>query len=211
MLSFKKDYKKIYEANKEEFKRLVALDQNKPIGTADLKHTCIDLQGKSYYSFTDAVDIPLERLAKIEEYKLWLSSGLHKETVEVLCDKAEEILSSGLTKGKGSAKLGLIISELRERQNMVVPVELLYNLIAVQLVREDENPNVFNNEIHLQKIVALKELSDQSGSFFFGWSELKQLQGWLNMSEAEWVQYWRESTLTHQRRMEALKQVLEKP
>ena len=34
---------------------------------------------------------------------------------------------------------------------MVLHDELFYNIIAVQLIRQDESPTEFNNEIHLQK------------------------------------------------------------
>lgn len=203
-----KTNKEIYEKNREEFKKLVAMDQNRPTNIQDLTFSMYDLNGKSYYVFNDSLDMPLERLAKIEEYKIWVASGLHSNVVDQLCDSAEEILAGGLTKGKGAAKLGLILSEIRERKNMSVPVELLYNILAVQLIREDENPNSFHNEIHLQKIVALKDITEKQGSFFFGMKELRLLHDWLNMSEVEWKEYWQSSITMHNRRTQALKQVL---
>lgn len=200
---------KYYKHYKEEVKKLVALDQNVPFDIGSMEFTLYDLLGKKYYSFPESTAIPMERLAKIEEFKVWMSCGLHAGSIELICEQMEKILSDGIKNGKGTAQIGLLISELRTRKEMSIPIELFYNYLAVQLVREDEKPEVFNNQIHLEKIVALQDMTKETGSFFFGLKELKMLRNWSDMSEDEWDSYWANSIKLHQNRLQALMTVLQ--
>lgn len=199
----------LYKKRKTDLNKLFALDQHLKTDIGSLEYCMTDLMGKKYYSFPENLALPLERLGKVEEFKIWMSSGLHTESLELICSNMEKILSEGIKDGKGTAMIGLFIAELRERKNMAIPVELFYNYLAVQLIREDENIDVFNNQIHLEKIIALKEVNEQMGGFFFGLRELKMLQNLLNMSAEEWNSYWESSIIQHRNRLQALMTVLQ--
>lgn len=199
----------LYNKKKTEFSKLVALDQNTSFDIGQMEYSLVDLNGKKYYSFPETLAIPLERLGKIEEYLQWITSGLTGDSLEFLCNEMDKLLSEGLKNGKNAGMLGMIIIEIKHRKNMAIPVELMYNLLAVQLIREDENPEVFNNHIHLEKIVALKELNEKTGGFFFGLKELKKLQSLLDMSPEKWSEYWEASIVQHRIRLEALMTVLQ--
>jgi hypothetical protein len=178
----------------------------------------VDLQGKKYYSFPEATALPIERLAKMEEYKVYMSSGLHADMVTEITEYMESILGKIVNSGldnevkKNSSKnigdLGMLIRELKERQKTFIPIEIYYAFLAIQLVREDENPHIFNNSVHNSKIAALMDLNEMNGGFFFGQRESKQLQSWLNMLEPEWNEYWQNSIQFHQTRIKALETYL---
>lgn len=209
-----KNLQSVYKNNKEELLKLVAKDQNKPIGFDELEYSFIDLQGKKYYSFPEATALPIERLAKMEEYKVYMSSGLHNQAITEITDYMQSILEKIVNSGidnevkKNSSKnigdLGMLIRELKERQKTFIPIEIYYAFLAIQLVREDENPYMFNNSVHNSKIAALMDLNEQNGGFFFGQRESKQLQSWLNMSETEWSEYWENSMEYHRIKLKAL-------
>ena len=77
---------------------------------------------------------------------------------------------------------------------MCVPVELLYNILAVQLIREDEKCETFDNEKQMNKVEELKDLVSEYGcSFFLGWKELKMLFDFTTKSESEWIAFWQAS------------------
>ena len=209
-----KNLQSVYKNNKEELLKLVPKDQNKPIGFDELEYSFIDLQGKKYYSFPEATALPIERLAKMEEYKVYMSSGLHNQAITEITDYMQSILEKIVNSGidnevkKNSSKnigdLGMLIRELKERQKTFIPIEIYYAFLAIQLVREDENPYMFNNSVHNSKIAALMDLNEQNGGFFFGQRESKQLQSWLNMSETEWSEYWENSMEYHRIKLKAL-------
>ena len=213
-----KNLQSVYKNNKEEILKLVAKDQNKPMGFDELEYSFIDLQGKKYYSFPEATALPIERLAKMEEYKVYMSSGLHNQAITEITDYMQSILEKIVNSGidnevkKNSSKnigdLGMLIRELKERQKTFIPIEIYYAFLAIQLVREDENPYMFNNSVHNSKIAALMDLNEQNGGFFFGQKESKQLQSWLNMSEIEWSEYWENSMVFHRIKLKALETYL---
>ena len=209
-----KNLKSVYENNKQEILKLVAKDQNKPIGFDEMEYSFVDLDGRKYYSFPEATALPIERLGKLEEYKVLMSSGLHKGIVDELIGYMEETLNKIVNGGlehevkknssKNIANLGLILNEFKERQNLFIPIELFYAFLSCQLVREDESPYVFNDSIHKDKIISLMALNEQNGGFFFGQKELNLLKNLLNMSEVEWEEYWQLSKVHHQQRRKAL-------
>ncbi len=209
-----KDVESFYKKHKEEILKLVAKDQNKPIGFDELEYSFVDMLGRRYYSFPEATALPIERLAKLEEYKVLMSSGLHNGVIEELTNAMDNILSNIVNSGletevkknssKNLANLGMLINEIKERQKIFIPIELFYAFLSCQLVREDESPYVFNESIHKDKIVALMELNEKNGGFFFGQKELSLLTNLLNMQEEEWNEYWQTSMEHHRYRRKAL-------
>jgi hypothetical protein len=209
-----KNVESFYKKHKQELLKLIAIDQNKPMGLDELEYSFVDLLGRRYYSFPEATSLPIERLGKLEEYKVLMSSGLHKGVVDEITGAMEDILSKIVNSGldnevkkhssKNLANLGVLINELKERQKIFIPIELFYAFLACQLVREDENPYGFNEEIHKDKIVSLMELNEKNGGFFFGQKELNQLKNLLNMQEEEWNEYWQTSMEHHKARRKAL-------
>lgn len=152
-----------------------------------------DLEGNSYYSFPKDVAMPVVRLGKLQEFYTWLSAGVTGEELEKMIDAADKALSNGLKDGKGIAKIGFILSELKDRKNMVLHPELYYNIIAAQTIRHDEKINEWNQEIQMQKVESFKLLDKENDSFFLATRELlaqlnslsttkKQLHDLLNQS-----------------------------
>lgn len=209
-----KNVESFYKKHKEEILKLVAKDQNKPIGFDELEYSFVDMLGRRYYSFPEATALPIERLAKLEEYKVLMSSGLHNGVIEELTNAMDNILSNIVNSGletevkknssKNLANLGMLINEIKERQKIFIPIELFYAFLSCQLVREDESPYVFNESIHKDKILALMELNEKNGGFFFGQKELSLLKNLLNMQEEEWNEYWQTSMEHHRYRRKAL-------
>lgn len=138
----------------------------------NLAFSFFDLEGNSYYSFPKEVALPVVRLGKLQEYYTWLSAGVTGNELSEMVEAADKALSNGLKDGKGVAKIGFILSELKDRKNMVIHHELYYNILAAQLIRHDEKINEWNNEIQLQKVEAFKLLDRDNDSFFLATREL---------------------------------------
>jgi hypothetical protein len=156
----------LYKLLEKGFIEWIINKQKIKFDTNSLKLEFTDLQGKQYYSFTKEVMLPISRLAKLQEYVMWLQKGVDSNEYDALLDLADEALTSGLTNKKGGSKVGFVLAELKDRKNMVVHEELFYNFIAVQLVRSDESTTDFNNEIQMQKVAAIRELNKSDEGFF---------------------------------------------
>jgi len=176
----------------------------KPIGFDKMEKAFIDSNGFQYYKVSNSMDLPIERKGKLNTYLMWMNMGLGNFIVEkkdgkqvqyleldLILDAIEEALNKGI-KSKGQAALiGTLINEIRERKNLVIHTELLYNLLAVQWIRQDEKPDTFDEEIHIQKINQFKyEVSQSNSYFFFATTLLNELLPFLKITEQEWNEYW---------------------
>lgn len=145
-----------------------------------------DLEGNGYYKFPKGLELPLSRIAKVQEYLMWLSKGVSQEEYLKALEIAEEAMNNGIKDAKGMAKIGFVLGELKERSKMVIHDELFYNIIACQMVRQDESVTEFNNEIHMQKVEAFKELDKINDTFFLNIQEYLTA---LNLSNITKTQY----------------------
>lgn len=144
-----------------------------------------DLDGTAYYKFSKELDLPLIRAAKVQEFLMWLVKGVSKEEYLKALDLAESALVKGVSDQKGTAKIGYVIHELKDRCNMTLHDELFYNIIAAQLIRSDESPNSFNNDIHMQKVDAFKLMDKDDDTFFLGIRELLGPLGLSNITKEQ--------------------------
>lgn len=137
----------------------------------NLTHSFYDDAGNGYYKFPKDIELPMCRLAKKQDYLMWMSKGVDKQEYAKALQDAKAGLEGGIKDGKGLAKIGYVLNALEEISEMVLHDELFYNLIAVQLIRQDEDPTKFNNEIHMQKVAAFKELDKHDDTFFLSIQE----------------------------------------
>lgn len=175
---------------KTKLRLLMALD--KPPSHLQLEYGFTDSNGIKYNKFPKGTDIPVERMGKINEYQMWLSAGLTHTELEKFLAEIEDAIGDGLKNNmKNAARIGACVYKIRERKNMVVHTELFYNYVAVQLIREDEDPAIFNESIHQEKVAQFKKevAAGNSYDFFFkiGLSKLSSLQ---DFSPSEWNTHW---------------------
>ena len=191
---------------KPQFLRLYAAEQSHPITKEQMEKCFVDMEGRQYYKFPGSLSLPIERFGKLQEFMKWMSAAITGSELDSILDKMDEALMDGLKNNKGFAKIGSLVQIIRDRRTMAIPSELLYNYLAVQVVREDEAPEYFNNAIHLEKIEQFKKEVQAGNSFdFFTKIGLKTLSNWFTFSKEEWEAYWEESVMQTTALQEALK------
>lgn len=170
-----------------------------------LEHRYTDAGGHTYSGFPDSLGLPIERFGKMKFYLMWMVSGISPKELNDLLDRADDALGNGISDLKNAAMIGKIHEEIRGRERLTIHTELLYNFLAVQWCRDDENPLIYNNQIQLEKVEAFKkETASGNTYFFFQQKELKMLSNLFKMSEDEWKRFWEES-LSNQAYLQALK------
>lgn len=176
-----------------------------------LEHAYTFKGGHRCYRFPKHMGLPLERFGKMKFYLMWMQSGISPQELRSLIEAASKALADGITNPENSSKIGLILEEMKGRERMTLHTELLYNFLAVQWVRDDEDPVTYNNQIQLEKVEMFREEVEAGNSyFFFQQTELKMLSTLYRMSEDEWKEYWNES-LNNQSYLKAMEMMLAKP
>lgn len=194
-------YKLLYKLLGDKLKPYFLFEQNTPIQLKEL-HFAFETY-KKYYRFPSNMALPMSRFGKLQEFLMYMSARLTADNIDLLINKAHEIIEKGIENNHGASKVAAILYQLQDRKDKLIPQELIYNYLAVQLVREDEDPKLFNNQIHMEKVDDLMANSDNR--FFFHLKELKTLLNLTTISEREWLQYAEQSDL----QQEALKKSLE--
>lgn len=205
-----KNEKDIWKKNKDKFlKFFIEESGEKRIEKANLEYRFHDSNGKIYYGFPESLPMPLERWGKMKDFLMYMNAGFSLTEYDEMIDLAEKNWVSFIKTGKNAAKVGYIFQELKNRSRMVIHTELLYNFLAVQLVREDESVEVFNSEIQNEKVEQFKkECVDGNHYFFFQKPELKKLHELWKFTREEWNEYWEESQAKQEILKRSLKNIL---
>ena len=159
---FPRSVQSFYDSHKEEILRLVYNSQKKPTTHAELSLIdTIDEQGRKYYEWQKDGLMPVERYGKLLEFMQFIAKGLTAKEDETLDELIEGALEKGLKnpKERSAVVIGAAIEERKRRRRLCIHTELMYNYIAVQIVREDEQPDVYDNDLQMQKVETLKQMS----------------------------------------------------
>lgn len=185
-----KDIQLIWENNKDELIKYYVSSQNKPANFENLEYRYTDSKGLKWYGYKDETDTPLDRVRHQQKFYLWFVSGLTDNTLNRLLDYADTILEEGIKNNKQRITLiASIFHDIRIRHEMVRPHSLIFEMLASQYVREDENPGVYDQEIQDEKVKEL-DFQHEIGNFFFlKTEEYKRLRHLSTMSEEEWKEY----------------------
>lgn len=137
------------------------------------------MEGHDYYTWTDIAHMPPARAKHIERALAFGNAGIGENTMNSLCDMAEEHLIAGMKRGKDADKALLrvahIVKELRNRPKEIIPEEVYYDLCATFVARKGEDPRTFDPAIHADKVRAITEAGRAGHDFFTvppGWRKL---------------------------------------
>ena len=200
----------IWNRYKKDFLALYNRELPKKIDAKDLTHRYTDKNGIAYYGFGMDMSLPVDRLGRLLSYTEMLMKGMTVQEDEAIDKAIGDALESGIknAKEKNAAKIGSLLMEREKRRKLVIHTELLYNILAVQWIRQDEPVAEFNNDIQMQKVEQFKiEIGEGSSYFFFQVPELRQVNSFLKLSMDEWDAFWSESILQQKVLQEALKTI----
>jgi hypothetical protein len=181
------DLKTLWQKHREEFLKFYANEV--PQGEkVTMEKALVDLDGKVYYRFVGSSTImPLERMGKMQDFLTMMSAGLDGNELEALIDIANNELAMALAGKKADVlKIGAVLNQIKERQSMILHDQLMWQFMAVQLVREDEPASQFVQKIHDEKIEALQLLYYKNDDYsFFQNPELRLLNDLLRSSQED--------------------------
>jgi hypothetical protein len=154
----------------------------------------------TYYRFPKEVNLPLERFSMALGLMERISSGLSGSEMEQILEGMEKALSAGLSNPKNAAVVAGYIHVIRERQTNVIHRDLLLNLAAIWVIRDDEDPTIINPDIHNQKLNEFDAICKGGSHDFFSQLGIMPLVPLLSMSAEELQTLW-EYNIVQQRKL----------
>ena len=152
-----------------------------------------DSQNRKYFAFPDLKKLPLPLLEKLNELQEQLTSKIPGRDLDSWIVKVEEVLNGHSE--KKVTDTGYWLGVLKERRSILFDPTLLTEIAALLYIREDENPCVYNKELHKEKFELLWSDS-QEGMKLYDFFQQAGLKGYIpsgNITQVNWEQYLQES------------------
>jgi len=197
----------LYKWFPKEFNQLVWDSTYKPKKNQGLKYafTC---EGHRYYVYETLFEMPVERLGRAQDFVLQLQRMVSESELDKFLEAMESALfeSTSGEKLKGLSKIGFLIGEMKERKKLLLHPEIMMELSGCMLIREDQDPGVWDAEFEQKKIETFRKNYKGKGLYdFFVLGGLNQFFPNFSSFEKDWEIYWEMA----QARLKALNKTVE--
>jgi len=147
----------------------------------------IDSGGRKYYYFPDLKKLPLPLLEKLTELQEQLRAKIPGDDLDRWIQAVEKCLNNG---GK-MTDVGYWLGVMKDRRSILFDPSILTEIAALLYIREDENANVYNREIHKQKFEMIWESAKDGNSLydFFHKAGLSSYIPSQSISGENWMTY----------------------
>lgn len=148
-----------------------------------------DSLNRKYFYFPDLKKMPLPLLEKLNELQEQLNAKIPGRDLDSWIKKVEEALN-----GRSETKItdvGYWLGVLKERRSILFDPTILMEIAALLYIREDENPCVYNKELHKEKFELLWKDS-QEGNKLYDFFQQAGLKGYIpseNITQENWQEY----------------------
>ncbi len=146
--------------------------------------------GYNYLRFPKETNMPLERFSMSMALLERLSSGISGTEMESILEGMEKALAAGLTNPKNAALVATYIHIIRERQDTIIHRDLLLNIAATWIIRDDEDPTIINNDIHKEKLDVFEKMCKEGSHDFFTRLGIEPLIPLMSMSPSDMQKLW---------------------
>ena len=165
-------------------------------------------KGVKYYRFHQKVSIPASRFIYVDQLLELRSLGLSGEEMDKILTEMESALVMDMSKPSNIARIGHLIECIKQRRSLVLHRDILINMAAYMLIREDEDPVNVHKGIHDEKVELFESLAEggEKAYDFFMNAALKPLSELQKLSKEEFTELWENNTL----RIVALKKTLKR-
>lgn len=179
----------IYKLAPKAFNQLVyeSLPVEDEFGKMVFAFVC---EGKRYYRYVDEFDIPIDRKAAIDEIMTELLMKTDSAELAMFTTAMRKVIEEGIKNGGkfDLLKLGRIVTELEDRKNLLIHVDLFFAIVGATHYAEGEKVHEWNQGYEQQKIEALKRDYAKNGRMydFFEQAALKRLLPYLPQLKENW-------------------------
>ncbi|MDB5281129.1 MAG: hypothetical protein JWO06_204 [Bacteroidota bacterium] len=152
-----------------------------------LEFAFADSKGQRYYRFNDLKNMPLAMLEQLNILQLEVESRIKGSDLDEWISNCKKIISSG---SKTSlADIGYMLGALEERRTLLLDPRLLMEIAALLYIREDEDPTIYNRDLHREKFLQFNYDKKDVLFDFFVSAGLSRYLPSVNFMPAEWEKY----------------------
>lgn len=153
----------------------------KPVDFKELNFVFADDEGRAWYEYPDGMANPIKRIEQQTQFVSLLSSRISPEALEITYKAITESFN------KGDYITGLTtFKRFMEMRDAIIPMDVLINSIAADLIREDESLTDINPVIHQEKCDYLMKVAERGDGFFFRLKGVKGLSERFKISDNGW-------------------------
>ena len=124
----------------------------------------VDSKGRKYCSIPNMNCLPMPLLEKLNELQEQLRCKLPSRDLDSWVEAVEKVLN-GNSRSKVT-DFGYWLGVLKDRRTILFDPTLLMEIAALLYIREDENPAVYNAQIHKEKFQMLWDDSQKGGKLY---------------------------------------------
>lgn len=161
--------------------------QSKKSGFENMNKAFVDSNADIYYLPKSDFDYGLRRSKEIQKRLSRINSGLSDDELNKFIEALENALNGG--RNPKLADIAFLIGEIKARQEIWIHEDLWFDILALKYIREDENPAVFDMEIHKQKVAQFQKDSEGGLYDFFYKMGLITFIPYLSKLEKDWDVY----------------------
>lgn len=177
----------VYTILKPFFLKHYYADQPKRSGFELMSKSFVDSVGNVYYCPKNDFDYPIARSKELQKRLTRVQSGLDETTIELFLEAMRKALGRG--SNPDISRIGFLVEEMSLRKDILIDNDLFIDILAIKYIRSDENPAIFDKEIHEQKINQFN-LDSAGGLYdFFYKMGLMTLIPYLEKLEDDWSEY----------------------
>jgi hypothetical protein len=176
----------------------------------------VDIDGLKYYRFRDVMDTPIQRYQYLLHLLQLFMIGFNKAEYSVFLKELKSIVDVIINDHKESGKIKeltrliTILNEIEFRANILLDQDILFEMVAVSLIEENENPATVDHKSIDIKVKKFKAANEERAANFFIQAGLNTFIPFLELLKKDWMKYMTESSRQMQMSNEVLGMLLPK-
>lgn len=201
----------LYKLAPKQFNSLVyETDQNR----LDWREHCeigfIDSDGTKYWRYKPDYKMPIQRMSYVDTLKLQYIQAWGATEQKLFDERLDELFKElERDKGLGSyykklANLKSLLDEKRLRESHIIQTDILIEMVACLLIRDDENPTEVNEQVLKQKVETFKKKVNFN---FLKQMHILEWMGLSHLTEKEFSQLWDLSQQHISKKVQRLKSI----
>jgi len=180
----------------------------------NLVYAFTDFSLNKYYTWAKREDMPKCRYEELINLTMWWEANISPNTLEIIRDGIITAAEASVTepkvidRSKAISRVILFANELTLRKEQGIPSAIFHEIAAIMCVREDEKPDIINEQIHREKVETFARETSEGRDFFLQMPMLLQHLDLWRLSRTELKKLFAKSEVREKMTLEVVNRLL---